>query len=76
MVGVGECEQFSDGKSKHSIDELKKICIDKGYSGFLMSSGEPSFDGVQFKKFGFQLEKKHMAPAHYDKEYPRKFYFH
>ena len=53
MVGVGECEQFSDGKSKHSIDDLKKICIDRGYSGFLTSGNEPSFDGIWLRKFGF-----------------------
>ena len=53
MVGVGECEHISDGKSKYSIDDLKKICIDKGYSGFGTKGSEPSFDGVWFKKFGF-----------------------
>ena len=74
MEGVGDCERITDGKSKHSIDDLKKICIDKGYSGFGTKGSEPSFDGVWFKKFGFQLEKKHLAPCHDGEQ--RKFYFH
>jgi len=74
MYGVGNIEKINNWKNTHSIDDLKKIAIDKGYSGFAVSNGEPSFHEAYFKKYGFKLKKKHLAPIH-DGE-PMKFYLH
>ena len=55
MPCVGDIHHIGNWKDTHSIDELKKIAIDKGYSGFELARGY-----AFFKKFDFKLEKKHM----------------
>lgn len=62
MCRQGDVEIIGDWKNKHSINDLKKMVEDKGYSCFTVSSGQPSFGHAALKKFNFQLETHHCKP--------------
>jgi len=55
MCGQGDVEIIGGWKQKHSIEELKRMVIKKGYSAFTVSSGEPSFGHAALKKFNFNV---------------------
>ena len=54
MSGQGDVDIIHDWKTKHSIDDLKRIAVEKGYSAFSVSVGESqSFGHCAFKNFGY-----------------------
>ena len=72
MCSQGDIEIIYDWKKTHTIEDLKNIVIQKGYSSFTISSGKPSFYHAAFKKFRFKLKKElcssvttsHNRPCH------------
>jgi len=59
MCGQGDVEILKNWKSKHSIDGLKQIVEEKGYSAFSIGG----FDFAAFKKFNYQLTADHCKPS-------------
>ena len=59
MCGQGDVDCIGDWRSKHSIDDLKKICEEKGYSAISVGS----FGHAALKSFDYQLTKDHCAPS-------------
>lgn len=62
MCNQGDVHCEDGWKSRFSIEDLKKIVIEKGYSAVTVSNGQPSFGFACFKSFDFKLEKKHLKP--------------
>ena len=62
MCGQGDVEIIGNWKSHKSIDDLKRIVEQKGYSAFTVSAGSPSFGHAALKKFPFLLTKEHCKP--------------
>jgi len=59
MCGQGDVEMIKNWRGKHSIDGLKQIAEDKGYSAFSIGA----FDFAAFKKFDYQLTADHCKPS-------------
>jgi len=59
MCGQGDVEILKNWRSKHSIDGLKQIAEEKGYSAFSIGG----FDFAAFKKFNYQLTVDHCKPS-------------
>jgi len=59
MCGQGDVEILKNWRSKHSIDGLKQIAEEKGYSAFSIGG----FDFAAFKKFNYQLTIDHCKPS-------------
>lgn len=53
MCGQGDMELVHDWKKNFSVDKIKQMVIDKGYSCFTVSNGNPSFPFAALKKFDF-----------------------
>ena len=62
MCGQGDIEIIGEGREKHTIEELKQMCLDNGYSAVVV--GE--FGHAALKTFNYQLSKDHCKPTHYD----------
>ena len=62
MCGQGDVEIIGDWKRKHSIEDLKRMVEERGYSAFTVSAGQPSFGHAALKKFPFALTKAHCKP--------------
>jgi len=62
MCNQGDVEIIHNWKKTHSIDDLKRIVEDKGYSAFTVSAGQPAFGHAALKKFNFALTKEHCKP--------------
>lgn len=62
MCGQGDVEIIGDWKKKHSIEDLKRMVEQKGYSAFTVSAGKPSFGHAALKKFSFKLTKELCKP--------------
>lgn len=62
MCGQGDVEIIGNWKTHKSIDDLKRIVEQKGYSAFTVSAGSPSFGHAALKKFPFLLTKEHCKP--------------
>ena len=62
MCGQGDVEIIGDWKRKHSIDDLKRMVEERGYSAFTVSAGQPSFGHAALKRFPFELTKEHCKP--------------
>jgi len=62
MCGQGDVEIIPDWKKKYSIEDLKRIVEQKGYSAITVSSGKPSFGHAALKKFSFPLKKENCKP--------------
>uniref|UniRef100_A0A7S3UXM9 Uncharacterized protein n=1 Tax=Heterosigma akashiwo TaxID=2829 RepID=A0A7S3UXM9_HETAK len=62
MCMQGDVEIIHNWRSTHSIDDLKRIVQEKGYSCFTVSSGNPSFGHAALKKFPYQVTKDHCKP--------------
>ena len=47
-----------------TIEELKQMVVEKGYSAFTISTGESSFSAshAALKKFDYQLLPEHCKP--------------
>jgi len=60
MCGKGDKDLIYDWKNKHTLDELKEMVIENGYTAVTVSDGEPRFGHAAFKKFDFTLLKKHL----------------
>jgi len=74
MSHQGDVEIIGDWKKTHSIDDLKKICEDKGYSAFTVSSGQPSFGHAALKKFDYKLTTNHCRPISETHKHPCTIY--
>ena len=59
MCRQGDVEIIGDWRSKHSIEDLKKMVVDKGYSAVCVGS----FGHAALKKFDYQLEASHCKPS-------------
>lgn len=59
MCGQGDVEFIGNWRSKHSVDDLKRIAEEKGYSAFSIGG----FDFCAFKKFDYQLTVDHCKPS-------------
>ena len=62
MCGQGDVEIVSDWRSKTTIEALKWIVEQRGYSAFTVSNGEPRFGHAAIKKFDYQLTPAHCKP--------------
>jgi len=62
MCGQGDVEILPDWKRHYSIDDLKRMVEERGYSAFTVSAGFPSFGHAALKKFPFALTKTHCKP--------------
>ena len=62
MCGQGDAELVHNWKKTHSVEQLKRIAEQKGYSAVTVSSGTPSFGHAAFKKFSYQLTPAHCKP--------------
>lgn len=62
MCGQGDVEIIGDWKRTHSIDDLKCMVEERGYSAFTMSAGQPSFGHAALKRFPFELSQAHCKP--------------
>jgi len=63
MCGQGDVEIIPDWKRHKSIDDLKKMVEDRGYSAFTVSNGKPSFGHAALKKFDYILTPQHCKPV-------------
>ena len=59
MCGQGDVEIIWNWRSKHSIEDLKRIVEQKGYSAISVGS----FDHAALKKFPCQLTADHCEPS-------------
>ena len=59
MCFQGDAEIIGDWKRHHSIESLKKIVVEKGYSAVCVGS----FGHAALKNFDYQLKKEHCAPS-------------
>ena len=59
MCGQGDVEIIWNWRSKHSIEDLKRIVEQKGYSAISVGS----FDFAALKKFPYQLTADHCKPS-------------
>lgn len=55
-------EIIHNWKNNTTIEALKKIVEQRGYSAITVSSGNPSFGHAALKKFSFQLRPEHCKP--------------
>lgn len=62
MCGQGDVEIIGDWKATHSIEDLKRIVEQKGYSAITVSAGQPSFGHAALKKFSYQLRPSLCKP--------------
>ena len=58
MAGKGDIERIHNWRYKHSINDLKKIVENKGYSAFAVGD----YAHAALKKFDYQLDQSHCAP--------------
>ena len=63
-----------DWKEKYGIEGLKKLVVEKGYSAFTISTGEPSFPFAALKSFDYQLTPERCRKRHH--EHPLKIYIY
>lgn len=59
MCCQGDVEIIGDWKKQHTIESLKKIVENKGYSAVCVGS----FGHAALKSFDYQLTKEHCAPS-------------
>ena len=59
MCGQGDVEIIHDWRSTHSVDDLKRIVEQKGYSAVCVGS----FGHAALKKFPYQLTPGHCKPS-------------
>ena len=71
MAYQGDVEQIHDWKNYYSIDQLKQIALEKGYTCFTVS--DSSFGFAAMKKFDFQVTPETCKPP---EGYSCKFYIH
>ena len=64
MTDQGDVKIIEDWRSHTSIDELKKIVEEKGYSAISVGS----FSFAALKSFDYQLTKEHCNTHHYKNE--------
>mmetsp|Transcript_14998 Transcript_14998/g.19458 ORF Transcript_14998/g.19458 Transcript_14998/m.19458 type:complete len:319 (-) Transcript_14998:271-1227(-) len=76
MCGQGDIEIIHNWKNTHSIDDLKRIVQQKGYSGFTVSNGHPSFGHAALKKFPYQLTPQHCKGIHLCCKHPCMIYIY
>ena len=71
LEGEADVQHISNWSKSYSIDDLKKICIDKNYSGFTLGKeGTWAADGCWFKKVDYQLQSAMMGKnSKVDKHY-------
>lgn len=62
MCRQGDVDIILDWKRHMSIDDLKRIVEERGYSAFTVSNGSPSFGHAALKKFPFALTPEHCKP--------------
>jgi len=76
MCGQGDVEIIHNWTDTHTIDQLKTIVEERGYSAFTMSNGKPSFRHAALKKFDFVLEKEHCRPISQCCRHPCRIYIY
>ena len=59
MYAQGDKERIRNWRSTHSIEDLKRIVEQKGYSAISVGS----FDFAALKKFPYQLTADHCEPS-------------
>lgn len=74
MCAQGDVEIIPNWKAKHSIDDLKKIVVSKGYSAFTVSNGLPAFGHAALKSFDFELRREHCKPISTCCNHPCRIY--
>ena len=62
MCGQGDVEIIPNWRGSLSLDALKRMVEERGYSAFTVSSGKPSFGHAALKKFPYQLTPQHCKP--------------
>eukprot|EP00927_Polykrikos_kofoidii_P053189 TRINITY_DN4745_c0_g1_i14.p1 TRINITY_DN4745_c0_g1~~TRINITY_DN4745_c0_g1_i14.p1 ORF type:complete len:406 (-),score=25.32 TRINITY_DN4745_c0_g1_i14:93-1310(-) len=76
MCGQGDAEIIPDWKNKVTIEDLKRIVEEKGYSAITVSNGYPSFGHAALKKFDYQLTPAHCKPITTCCRHPCKIYIY
>ena len=62
MCGQGDVEIIHDWRRHKSIDDLKRMVEERGYSAFTVSNGQPSFGHAALKRFDYVLTPQHCKP--------------
>jgi len=65
MCGQGDVEIIGEWEQKHSIEDLKKMVIKKGYSAISVSPNSESYGHAALKKFSYNLTPMHCKPRAY-----------
>merc|ERR1712183_321478 len=63
MYAQGDVEFIQKWKSRHSIEDLKKMVEQRGYSAISLNKQNKFFDFAAFKTFDYQLEVHHTKPS-------------
>ena len=61
MCGQGDKELIHNWKEKYTIDQLKQLSIEKGYTAFSVSDSSFNFAGM--KQFDYQLTPEECQPS-------------
>ena len=59
MCGQGDVEIIHNWRNKHTIEDLKRMVEQKGYSAVCVGS----FGHAALKKFSYQLKPEHCNPS-------------
>merc|ERR1712232_48061 len=57
MCGKGDVEIIHNWSNHHSIEDLKRMCEERGYSAISLSPNNISFNFAALKKFDYNLKK-------------------
>merc|ERR1712226_117955 len=74
MCGQGDRELVHNWRSTYTINQLKQIAVEGGYSCFTVSNGQPSFPFAAMKKFDFQVTPETCKPITSCCHHPCKIY--
>lgn len=63
MCAQGDVEIIPNWRSRMTINDLKRIVEERGYSAFTVGDGEDTFDHAALKNFDYQLTPEHCKPT-------------
>ena len=76
MCGQGDIEMMMNWKSNYTIEQLKQIVEEKGYSAITVSAGNPSFNHAAIKDFPYDLRRDHCKQINQCCRHPSDIYIY
>jgi len=64
MAGKGDMEIIHDWRNQYSIEDLKRMCEERGYSAISLSPNNQSFSFAALKKFSYNLKPGNCHASH------------